>query len=282
MKIGNYDIYPIETGTFKLDGGSMFGIIPKILWEKTNQADERNRIKLAARCLLIIGNGKIILMDNGNGTKITQRFIDIYDLDTSVNLYSSLKKYNLKPDDITDVILSHLHFDHAGGSTVEENGVIKPAFPIAKYHVQRAQWENALNPTERDKASYLPNDFLPLKDYGVLNLLDGEGEIFPQISVHVSNGHSPGLQLLKISDGIKTLFYAADLMPCTSHVPLPYIMGFDLNPLITLEDKKKILRTAVDEGWIIFFEHDPVTVAGRIKSTEKGYIFDSPVNFEKA
>ena len=279
MKIGLYDIYPIETGSFKLDGGSMFGVIPKVLWEKTNKADERNRIKLSARCLLIIGNGRIILMDDGNGTKVTQKFIDIYGLDTTHNLYSSLKKYNVKPDDITDVILSHLHFDHAGGSTVEEQGVIKPAFPNAKYHVQRVQWENALNPTERDKASYIPNDYLPLKDYGVLSLVEGDKEIFPQISVHVSNGHSPGLQLLKISDGIKTLFYAADLMPCTSHVPLPYIMGFDLNPLVTLEDKKKFLKQAVVEDWIIFFEHDPDTIAGKVKRTEKGYIFDSPVDF---
>lgn len=279
MKIGNYDIHSIETGTFKLDGGSMFGIIPKVLWEKTNKADDRNRIKLSARCLLIIGNGKIILMDDGNGTKVTQKFIDIYELDTTNNLYSSLMKYNKKPSDITDVILSHLHFDHAGGSTIKENGILKPAFPNAIYHVQRTQWENALNPTERDKASYIPDDYMPLKDFGLLNLIDGDKEIFPQISVHVSNGHSPGLQLLKISDGNKTLFYAADLMPCTSHVPLPYIMGFDLNPLITLEDKKKFLKQAVEENWIIFFEHDPDTIAGKIKRTEKGYMFDSPVEF---
>ncbi|MBI4810784.1 MAG: MBL fold metallo-hydrolase [Ignavibacteriales bacterium] len=279
MKIGNYDIYPIETGTFKLDGGSMFGIIPKVLWEKTNKADERNRIKLSARCLLIVGNGKIVLMDDGNGTKVTQKFIDIYELDTTNNLYSSLKKYGVKPADITDVILSHLHFDHAGGSTIKDKGVIKPAFPNAIYHVQRTQWENALNPTERDKASYIPDDYMPLKDFGLLNLIDGDIEIFSQISVCVSNGHSPGLQLLKISDGKKTLFYAADLMPCTSHVPLSYIMGFDLNPLITLEDKKKFLKRAVDENWIIFFEHDPDTIAGKIKRTEKGYMFDSPVEF---
>jgi len=277
MKIGAYDIYPIETGTFKLDGGSMFGIIPKVLWEKTNKADELNRIKLAARCLLIIGNGKVILVDDGNGNKVTKKFIDIYALDTTNNLYSSLKKFDVTPDDITDVVLSHLHFDHAGGSTIIENGVLKPAFPNAKYHVQKSQWENALNPTERDRASYIPQDYLPLKEYGLLNLIEGETELFSQISILVSNGHTPGLQLLKISDGKQTLFYAADLMPCTSHIPLPYIMGFDLNPLITLADKKRILKQAVEENWTIFFEHDPDVIAGKVKKTEKGYTFDSPI-----
>ena len=277
MKIGAYDIYPIETGTFKLDGGSMFGIIPKVLWEKTNKADELNRIKLAARCLLIIGNGKVILVDDGNGNKVTKKFIDIYALDTTNNLYSSLKKFDVTPDDITDVVLSHLHFDHAGGSTIIENGVLKPAFPNAKYHVQKSQWENALNPTERDRASYIPQDYLPLKEYGLLNLIEGETELFSQISILVSNGHTPGLQLLKISDGKQTLFYAADLMPCTSHIPLPYIMGFDLNPLITLADKKRILKQAAEENWTIFFEHDPDVIAGKVKKTEKGYTFDSPI-----
>ncbi len=277
MKIGEYDIYPIETGTFKLDGGSMFGIIPKVLWEKTNKADELNRIKLAARCLLIIGNGKVILVDDGNGNKVTKKFIEIYDLDTTNNLYSSLKKFDITPGDITDVVLSHLHFDHAGGSTIIENGVLKPAFPNAMYHVQRSQWENALNPTERDRASYIQQDFLPIKEYGRLNLIEGEIDLFSQISIIVSNGHTPGLQLLKISDSEQTLFYAADLMPCTSHIPLPYIMGFDLNPLITLADKKRILKQAAEGNWIIFFEHDPDIIAGKVKMTEKGYTFDSPI-----
>jgi len=216
-------------------------------------------------------------VDDGNGNKVTKKFIDIYALDTTNNLYSSLKKFDVTPDDITDVVLSHLHFDHAGGSTIIENGVLKPAFPNAKYHVQKSQWENALNPTERDRASYIPQDYLPLKEYGLLNLIEGETELFSQISILVSNGHTPGLQLLKISDGKQTLFYAADLMPCTSHIPLPYIMGFDLNPLITLADKKRILKQAVEENWTIFFEHDPDVIAGKVKKTEKGYTFDSPI-----
>ena len=279
MKIGDYEIYPIETGTFWLDGGAMFGVVPKIFWDKTNKSDELNRVQLAARCLLIIGNGRNILMDDGNGTKITDKFRNIYNLDNNQNdLYKSLAKYNISPNDITDVILSHLHFDHAGGSTIEEGGVLKLTFPNAKYYVQKIQWENALNPTERDRASYIPNDFMPLQKYGVLNLVNGEKELFPGISVLISNGHTPGLQMLKVSQGGKTLFYPADLLPFTSHVPLPYIMGFDLQPLITLEDKRKYLKLAAEEEWIIFFEHDTKTQAGKIKVTERGYVFDTPVN----
>jgi glyoxylase-like metal-dependent hydrolase (beta-lactamase superfamily II) len=279
MNIGPYKIYPIDTGTFWLDGGAMFGVIPKVLWEKTNKADERNRVQLAARCLLIIGNGKTILMDNGNGEKNTDKFRDLYTLEMeSGELQKSLAKYNIKPDQITDVILSHLHFDHAGGSTVKENGKFIPAFPNAKYYVQKTQWDNSLKPTERDRASYSQNDYLPLQEHGVLNLVDGETELFDGISVLVSSGHTPALQMLKITDGSSTLFYPADLAPFTSHIPLPYIMGFDLQPLNTLADKKKIFKQAVDEDWTIFFEHDPHVVAGKIKLTEKGFAFDRAIN----
>jgi glyoxylase-like metal-dependent hydrolase (beta-lactamase superfamily II) len=281
MKIGSYDIYSIDTGTFWLDGGAMFGVIPKVLWEKTNKADDRNRVQLAARCLLIIGNGKTILMDNGNGQKVTDKFRDLYSLEVeSGDLYKSLAKHNINPEQITDVILSHLHFDHAGGSTIRENGALKPAFPNAKYYVQKVQWENALHSTERDKASYSPNDYIPLQEHKVLVQVDGEKELFPGIHLLISNGHTPGLQMLKVTDGKNTLFYAADLMPFTSHVPLPYIMGFDLQPLVTLQDKKKYLNLAVEENWKIFFEHDPNMIAGTIKRTEKGFVFDQPIDFK--
>ena len=282
MKIGHFDIYPVDTGTFWLDGGAMFGVIPKVLWDKTNKADDRNRVKLAARCMLIIGNGRTILMDNGNGRKISDKFRDLYTLETeSAELNKSLAMLNIKPDQITDVILSHLHFDHAGGSTILENGKLIPAFQNAKYYVQKSQWENSLKPTERDRASYSRNDYLPLQEHGVLNLLEGEKELFDGISVVVSSGHTPALQMLKISDGNSTLFYPADLTPFTSHIPLPYIMGFDLQPLNTLADKKKYFQQAVEEDWTIFFEHDPETVAGKIKRTDKGYAFDRPVDMLK-
>jgi len=281
VKIGNYTLYPIETGRFYLDGGAMFGIIPRPLWEKLNPPDARNRIELASRALLLVGNERKILIDNGNGTKFTEKQIDIYGLDTtSSDLLSSLRSRGVNPSDITDVILTHLHFDHAGGSTQRANGKLIPAFPNATYYVQRAHWEQALHPTEKDRGSFMPDDFLPLKDHGVIKFIEGEGELFPQISFVVTNGHTTAQQLPKITDGSKTLLYGCDLFPTTSHIPLPYIMGYDLRPLTTLEDKKRVLSAAVEEEWTIFFEHDPKTVAGKVKRTDKGYSFDRETPFE--
>ena len=281
MKIGNYQLYPIETGRFALDGGAMFGVVPKPLWAKTNVPDDRNRIELAARALLIIGNGRKILVDNGNGPKFTEKQIDIYRLDMSqYELHRSLQRYGLKTDDITDVILTHLHFDHAGGSTYRENGEVKPAFRNAKYYVQKAHWQQAMNPTEKDRGSFMQDDYMPLKEQGVLEFVEGEFEIFPSISLLIMNGHTAAQQLPKISDGKTTLLYCCDLFPTTAHIPLPYIMAYDLRPLTTLEEKKKILSKACEEEWTLFFEHDPKTVAGSVKRSEKGFLFDSPVAFD--
>lgn len=278
MKIGNYTLHAIETGRFALDGGAMFGVVPKPLWEKTNPPDEKNRIDLAARALLIIGNGKKILVDVGNGTKYTDKLTSIYKFDTShFDLVSSLKKHGLTPADITDVFLTHLHFDHAGGSTVVNNREMVPTFPKAKYYVQREHWHAANNPTERDRASFFKEDFMPLQFFGQLEYTDGEGEIFPGISVRILNGHTTALQCPVISDGTTTLFYCADLMPTTSHVHLPWIMAYDLRPLVTLDEKRKILDHAVDESWILFFEHDPNTDAVRVMRTERGIVVDTPV-----
>ena len=278
MKIGDYELHPIETGRFGLDGGAMFGVVPKPLWERMNSPDERNRIELAARALLIIGNGRKILVDNGNGPKFTEKQVDIYRLDMSqYELKRSLRNHGLTPHDITHVILTHLHFDHAGGSTYRENGEIKPTFPNATYYVQKNHWQQAMNPTEKDRGSFMADDFLPLKKHGMLEFVDGEFELFPQISLLVMNGHTAAQQLPKISDGRATILYCCDLFPTTSHIPLPYIMAYDLRPLTTLEEKKKILRKAVDEDWILFFEHDPRTVAGKVTTTDKGYTFATSV-----
>lgn len=279
MNIGSYEIHPIETGHFALDGGAMFGVVPKPLWEKSNPPDEKNRIDLAARALLVIGNGKKILVDVGNGSKYNEKLTSIYKFDTSTNdLLTSLKKHHLAPSDITDVILTHLHFDHAGGSTFNDNGEVKPTFPNARYYVQREHWRAANNPTERDKASFFKEDFMPLEFHGQIEHTEGEGEIFPGISVRIMNGHTTALQCPVITDGTTTLFYCADLMPTTSHVNLPWIMAYDLRPLVTLEEKRKILDQAVDESWILFFEHDPATAAVRVTRTEKGIVVDVPVN----
>ncbi len=281
MKIGNYELHPIETGRFALDGGAMFGIIPKPLWQRSNPADDRNRIELAARALLIKGNGKTILVDNGNGPKFTDKQIDIYRLDMGrYELHKSLAQHGLSSADITDVLLTHLHFDHAGGSTYKDKGELLPAFPNATYYVQKAHWEQAMHPTEKDRGSFMYDDFMPLKDHGVLEFVDGEFEIFPGISLVLVNGHTVAQQLPKITDGKTTLLYVCDLFPTTSHIPLPYIMGYDLRPLVTLEDKKKILDKSVEEDWTLFFEHDPNTVAGKVVRTDKGYSFGSSVSFE--
>src|SRR5712692_7086135 len=278
MKIGEYEIHPIETGRFSLDGGAMFGIVPKPLWSKTNPPDERNRIELAARAMLILGNGKKILVDNGNGSKFTDKQVDIYRLDMSrYELKKSLSHYGLEPGDITDVILTHLHFDHAGGSTVRENGELKPTFHNAKYYVQRAHWEQATNPTEKDRGSFMADDFLPLKQHRVLEFLDGECELFPNIELLLVNGHTAAQQLPKISDGKTTLLYCCDLFPTTSHIPLPYIMAYDLRPLVTLEEKRRILGRAYEGKWMLFFEHDPKIVAAMVTSGEKGFVVEKAI-----
>src|SRR5262249_3514990 len=262
MTVGDYQLHAIETGRFRLDGGAMFGIVPKPLWSRLTPPDDRNRIELAARALLLVGRGRRILVDNGNGSKFTEKQVDIYRLDTKTSdLTSSLARCGCAPADITDVILTHLHFDHAGGSTVRVDGELRPAFPHARYYVQQANWHQALHPTEKDRGSFMPDDFLPLKEHGVLELLDGEGELFPGISLLIANGHPSGLQLPLISGGTTNVFYCCDLFPTASHLPLPYIMAYDLRPLVTLEEKKKILPRAFEEGWTLFFEHDPAIEA---------------------
>jgi glyoxylase-like metal-dependent hydrolase (beta-lactamase superfamily II) len=275
MKIGPYTIHAVETGLFSLDGGAMFGVVPWVFWSKTNPPDERQRIRLAARCWLIQGNGKTILVDNGNGNKWSDKLKDIYRLDNSnADLFSSLDRNGVRREDVTDVILTHLHFDHAGGSTIHENGKLVPTFPNARYYVQKAHWELSQHPTEKDRASFMSDDFLPLMERKVLELVEGEFEIFPGIELLVCNGHTDAQQLPKISDGKTTMLFCCDLVPTTSHVPLPYIMAYDVRPLVTLEEKKRILPRAFEEGWILFLEHDPETQAITLKSTEKGLAVD--------
>lgn len=272
MKIGAYDIVSLETGRFSLDGGAMFGVVPWVFWSKLNPPDERQRIELAARCWLVRGHGRTILVDDGNGTKWPEKLRDIYKLNNSTDdLLKSLRNVGLSADDITDVILTHLHFDHAGGSTSVVEGNLVPTFPKARYYVQKKQWELSQNPTEKDRGSFMRDDFAPLMEHGVLELVDGEFEIFPGIELLVCNGHTSAQQLPKVSDGKVTMLFCCDLIPTTSHVPLPYVMAYDVRPLVTLEERKKIFGRACEEGWIMFLEHDPVTSAITLKTTEKGY-----------
>lgn len=271
MKIGKYSVNIIESGYFGLDGGAMFGIIPKPLWERTNPADKENRIKLATRNLLLISDSRKILVDTGMGKKWSDKNKEIYAVDqNNFSMENSLSKLNLKPEDITDVILTHLHFDHTGGSTVRNNGKLEPAFPNAVYYVQKQNYQWAINPSERDAASYIKENFTPLNDAGVLMQIEGEKKLDDEIDLIIVNGHTFGQQLLKISDSENTILYCCDLFPTTSHVPLPYVMGYDLQPLVTIEEKKKILKSALDEDWKLFFEHDPETAFAAVGSTEKG------------
>lgn len=271
MRIGPYTLHPIETGEFALDGGAMFGIVPKPLWEKKIPVDARNRIDLRLRCLLLQSDDRCILIDVGMGTKWDEKARDIYRLDHSrLSLELSLDKLQLTPDDITDVILTHLHFDHAGGATTFREGMLVPTFPRAAYYVQRKNYEWALCST-KDRASYMKENFEPLRARGQLQLLDGPCKPFPDVELLIFNGHTEAQQLPRISDGKTTLFFCADLFPTSLHLPLPWVMAYDNQPLVTLEEKRSLLQRAAAEHWILFFEHCPHLAAARVLPHEKGY-----------
>lgn len=272
MRIGPYTLHAIEAGRLHLDGGAMFGIIPRPLWERRITPDARHRIPLAMRCLLIESGDRLILVDNGLGDKTDAKFNDIYGVDhESSNLRSSLRKAGFDPSDVTDVVLTHLHFDHAGGSTTRDaDGRLRLVFPNATHHVQRAHWDWA-HTSPREQASFLAENLDPLDASGRLNLLDGPGELLPGIETHVVNGHTRGQQLLTISDGTDTLFYAADLLPTAAHVPLLWVMAYDVAPLDTIAEKEPLLARAAAENWTVMFEHDTETALARITHSERGF-----------
>jgi glyoxylase-like metal-dependent hydrolase (beta-lactamase superfamily II) len=267
LQIGPYQIKPVPTGEFGLDGGAMFGTVPKALWEKSNPADAQNRIPMEARALLLLGDKHKILIDCGiggdfvekYGEKLGPKFAEIYAMDrTSTSLELSLKKWGLGVADITDVILTHLHFDHAGGATTFRDGKLQPTFPNARYYVQKENLQTASNPNLRERASYYAANFQPLLDAGVLKILDGEvDELLPGISVQISHGHTQGQQMVKVTDGTNTLVYCGDVIPTSSHVRLPWVMGYDLRPLDLIEEKRTLLTPAAQGHWYLFFEHDP-------------------------
>lgn len=273
MRIGTYKLHSIETGEFALDGGGMFGVVPKVLWEKKIPADENNRITLRLRSLLISGNNKHILIDAGVGTKDDQKFKDIYKIDhTRFNLDKSLSQYGLACEDITDVILTHFHFDHAGGSTkFNKQGKTIPTFPNATYYIQRKNLEWAHSPSEKDQASFTKANFEPLIKAKLLRELEGPQELYPGIEILVVDGHTTAQQIVKISDEKTTLLYCGDLIPTSAHIHIPWNMSYDNNPLTTLEEKRNIMEKAVKENWILFFEHCPNMIACHVIKTEKGF-----------
>ncbi len=274
MKIGKYKLGIINSGSFGLDGGAMFGIIPKPLWQKTNPADDVNRVRLATRNLLLESDSKKIIIDTGMGSKWDEKSKNIYAIDEMLSMNSALESKGLKAEDITDVFLTHLHFDHTGGSTFSVNAKFQPAFPNAKYYVQKQNYEWAINPSDRDRGSYIKENFQPLMDEGVLKFTNGNSMFDDEIEFLVINGHTFGQQMIKISDGINTILFCSDLMPFISHISLPYIMGYDLHPLVTLEEKLKYLKLALDENWKLFFGHDPDFAVATVKKLNERYAVD--------
>ncbi len=275
MNIGGYQIDIIHAGFLRLDGGAMFGIVPKNLWERRIPADDENRIPLAMRCLLLRGHGRTILIDNGLGDKYDDKFGRIFAVDQKThNLHQSLEEVGVTPEDITDVILTHLHFDHAGGSTTQgNNGELVLAFPNATHHIQRAHWAWA-HESPREQASFLAENIEPLEASGQLNFLEGAETPFPGIRMIVVDGHTRGQQLPVISGDEGTLLYAADLLPTSAHIPLLWIMAYDVEPLETLDEKERVLDEAVDGEWMVFFEHDPEVATARIVRTNRGYALE--------
>lgn len=273
MKIGNFNIRSIDTGLFGLDGGSMFGVVPRGLWSKSySEPDSLHRIPLAARPLLVEWESRKMLIDTGNGDKWNEKMSALYNINIhKSNMENALNNYGTSPSEITDVLLTHLHFDHAGGSTkISGNGFV-PSFPNARYYVQKEHYNWALKPTDKDRASFLPENYLPLMEHGVLELLEGEGDVFPGISVIPVYGHTMAMQMVKINSGGQTLLYCADLMPTAAHVPYPYIIAFDNFPLTTLEEKKILLPRAYEEKWVIVFEHDAFKKAALLREAKKGF-----------
>ncbi len=265
MRLGECELLTLSDGTFRLDGGAMFGVVPKPLWERRAQADERNRILLGLRPLLIRTPTANILVDAGIGDKMRPKDLEIYGVDRRTHLDDSLAAVGLTADDIDVALGSHLHFDHVGGWTARVDGRLRPRFPRARYLVRRGEWEDATHPHERNRASYLGENFLPLEEHGVLDFIDEDGEVAPGVSVWRTGGHTWHHQIVKIESGGRTAVFAADLMPTAAHVDPPWLMSYDLYPVDTLMYKKTFIREAIDREYVIFFEHDPAIAAGVIR-----------------
>jgi len=264
LTLGGWSVHALETGFLWLDGGAMFGSVPKPLWSKTNPPDDRNRIRLAMRCLLAEGEGRRILVDDGVGDKLSEKLVDIYRVEHhEVTLERSLAALGLGVGDVTDVVLTHLHFDHAGGSTRRDGDRLVPSLPRARYYLQRRNWENALHPNPRERASYMPENFAPLMEASVLTLWEGAQRPWPGFEIFTADGHTRGQQLVRLSGPEGALYFVADLIPTATHVRIPYVMGYDVAAIETMAEKRALLERACDEGAWICLEHDPETALAR-------------------
>jgi glyoxylase-like metal-dependent hydrolase (beta-lactamase superfamily II) len=276
-RIGTLRVHAIQAGGQKLDGGAMFGVVPKPLWERRITPDARNRIQLGMRCLVIEHDIGLILIDNGAGNKESEKFHDIYGVENrgaggATRLEDGLAALGFSPDDVTLMIDTHLHFDHAGGNTRKSpEGKIELSFPKARYVVQKGEYHYATHPNERTAGSYFPPNFVPVAEAGRFDFVDGEKEIVPGITLMPTPGHTPHHQSVLIDGGGERALFLADLAPTSAHIPLPWIMGYDVEPLVTLETKRRIFARAVAEDWLLLFEHDASTAAARISLQPNGY-----------
>ena len=262
-------LHVIEAGTFKLDGGAMFGVVPKRIWEKTNPADADNLCTWSMRCLLVETAGRRILIDTGMGDKQTDKFFSYYQ-PSGARLSDSLASAGFQQEDITDVFLTHLHFDHCGGAVTRSGDKLIPAFSAARYWTNQAHWKWATTPNNREKASFLSENILPLQQSGQLHMLEKEGPFCENFSVRYFHGHTEAMMVPYLEYRDKTVVYCADALPSAGHIPLPYIMGYDTRPLITLDEKQHLLNEAASKQEILFLEHDPLHECCTVEETEKG------------
>lgn len=272
MKFGDMECLIVSDGTMLLDGGAMFGIVPKTLWEKSCPADEKNRIHIALNCLLVKSAGKIALVDTGVGDRWDGKFLAIYGIDRSVNLLASLRALNIAPEDVDVVINTHLHFDHCGGNTRRDSsGRWVPAFPNARYVVQKGEWDDAHRKSDLSKGSYLPDSFEAVAEAGLLDLVEGDVEVLPGVKVMRTPGHTRYHQSVLLESRGRKALYIGDTIPTPAHLPYPYMMGYDLYPVTLLNTRKKLLKRAHRERWMLIFEHDPNVAAGYLKEGKKGF-----------
>jgi glyoxylase-like metal-dependent hydrolase (beta-lactamase superfamily II) len=276
-RIGNWTVHAIQAGGQRLDGGAMFGIVPKPLWERRMPPDPRNRIQLGMRCLLVEHESGLVLIDTGAGNKENEKFYEIYGVENrgagdATQLEDGLRALGVSPNDVSLVINSHLHFDHAGGNTSRRpDGSVAATFPNAHYVVQRGEYEYATHTNERTAGSYFPHNFTPLERGGQFDFVTGEREIVAGIRVVPTPGHTPHHQGIRLESAGEIAFYIADLVPTSAHLPLPWIMGYDVEPLVTLETKRRILKSATEERWLVIFEHDPQVAWSTIRHDGKAF-----------